>query len=479
MKTLIENLDFVLMVDAADTVIRDAAVVIEDDRFADVGPASEVLSRHSRESFDFIKDGRMTGMCPGFIDSHVHLSETLSRAVFPDNLNTRAWVFHWAKPFYAHITEEDEYWGALIGITEMLRAGTTCFLDMGSQYDPGITVRAMEHTGIRGITGRHAADNPPATLPRGWSEEMVRHHFFKDTNSALRELQACVERYDGALDGRVRCWVNIEGKEPCTLDLHVGSRELAEKLGVGTTYHLATSIEEARICEAKHGLWPISRIERAGGLGRNLVIAHGAAVADEEVAMLAKYGTKVAFCPSSSFKLGKGATAIGKYPELVDAGVVVGLGTDGVSAAGNLNLMRQMFLVAGMFKDARMQADVFTVRQALRAATIEGARALMWDDEIGSIEKGKKADFIIFDLDHIEWTPFYDPVQALVFSASSASIQETWVDGRACYVNGLVVGVDEPAAKARARELAAAAVVRAGLHDERVPTTSSLYDEGN
>ncbi len=120
----------------------------------------------------------MKAICPGFVDSHVHLSETLARAVFPDNLNTRAWVFHWAKPFYAHITEEDEYWGALLGITEMLRSGTTCFLDMGSQYDPGIIVRAMEKTGIRGITGRHAADNPPSERPPGWTEEMVKHHFF-------------------------------------------------------------------------------------------------------------------------------------------------------------------------------------------------------------------------------------------------------------------------------------------------------------
>lgn len=479
MKTLIENLDFVLTVDRGDTVIRDASVVVHDDRFVDVGPAFDVLQRHDREQFDEILDGRLMGLCPGFVDSHVHLSETLSRAVFPDNLNTRAWVFHWAKPFYAHITEEDEYWGALLGITEMLRCGTTCFLDMGSQYDPGITIRAMEQTGIRGITGRHAADNQPDVLPRGWSDEMVRHHFFADAQTALASLQSCVEKYDGALDGRARCWVNIEGKEPCTLELHVGARDLAEKMGVGTTYHLATSIEEARICEQKHGMWPISRIARAGGLGSNLVIAHGAAVGEDEVELLRRCDTKVAFCPSSSFKLGKGATRIGKYPELIKAGVTVGLGTDGVSAAGNMNLMRQMFLVAGMFKDCRMEPDVFTVKDALRAATIEGAKALMWDDEIGSVEVGKKADFILFDLDHVEWTPFYDPIQALVFSASTASISETWVDGKRVYGDGEVAGVDEAAARTRARELAAAAVERAGLHEDSIPTSSTLYDEGN
>ncbi|HUP07900.1 MAG TPA: amidohydrolase family protein [Caldimonas sp.] len=479
MRTLIEHLDFAFLVDAADTVLRDASMVVEDDRIADIGPAALVGKRHAGRRFDRTIDGRLHGLCPGFVDSHVHLSETLSRAVFPDNLNTRAWVFHWAKPFYAHITEEDEYWGALLGITEMLRGGTTCFIDMGSQYDPGITVRAMEKTGIRGITGRHAADNPPAELPRGWTPEMAKHHFFPDAATALAELERCVRQYDGALDGRVRCWVNIEGKEPCTLELHVGAVKLAERLGVGTTYHLATSIEEAKVCEGKHGCWPITRIDRAGGLGKNLVIAHGAAVSDDEVQLLARRGTKVAFCPCSSFKLGKGATAIGKYPEMVKAGVTVGLGTDGVSAAGNMNLMRQMLLVAGMFKDARLDPGVFTARQALRAATIDGAKAALWDHEIGSLEVGKKADFILFDLDHVEWTPYHDPLQALVYSASTASIEQTWVNGVPCYSDGRVHGVDEKALHCKARELAAAAVERAGLHREDVATTTTLYDSGN
>lgn len=479
MRTLIENLNFAFTVDANDTVLRDASVVVENDRIADIGPAHDIAKRHALTSFDQVIDGRMLGMCPGFVDSHVHLSETLSRAVFPDNLTTRAWVFHWAKPFYAHITPEDEYWGALLGITEMLRCGTTCFIDMGSQYDPGIIVRAMEKTGIRGITGRHAADNRPAELPHGWTEEMAEHHFFPNAAAALAELEACVKKYDGALNGRVRCWVNIEGKEPCSLELHVGAQKLAERLGVGTTYHLSTSIEEAKVCEAKYGCWPITRIDRAGGIGSNLVIAHGVAVSDEEVQLLAKRGTKLAFCPCSSFKLGKGATAIGKYPELVAAGVTVGLGSDGVSAAGNMNLMRQMLLVAGMFKDARLNPDIFTARQALRAATIEGAKAALWDHDIGSLERGKKADFILFDLDHIEWTPFHDPLQALVFSASTASIVQTWVDGQALYVNGQVQGVDEKALRKKARELAAAATVRAGLSRNDVETTTTLYDEGN
>lgn len=476
MRTLLERLAFVLTVDATDRVLTDAAVVVEDDRIRDLGPTAEVLARHPRASFDRVVDGRRRGLTPGFVDTHVHLSETLSRAVFPDVVNTRAWVFHWAKPFYAHVDGEDEVCGTLLGMAEMLRGGTTCFLDMGAQNDVGGVVRAIERVGLRGVTGRHAADVPPDVIPPEWSEAMIAHHFFPDARTALEVLERTVEEWDGAAGGRVRCWVNIEGKEPCSLALHVGARALAERLGVGTTYHLATSLEEAHVSERKHGKWPIQRIADAGGLGPNLVLAHAVAVNDAEVALLGRAGTKVAFCPGTSIKLAKGATAIGKYPEMLAAGVGVGLGTDGVSASGNLNLMRQMYLVAGLFKDARLDPTLLGARQALRMATIEGAKLLGWGDELGSIEIGKKADFVLFDLDHFEWVPHDDPLQALVWSASSASIAETWVGGRALFAGGRVVTLDEPALYAEARRRAAEIIRRAGLSRGTTPTFTTTYD---
>jgi 5-methylthioadenosine/S-adenosylhomocysteine deaminase len=475
MKTLIENLQFVLTVDETDRVLRDASMVLDGDRIADLGMAREIASRHERSGFAEVVDGSRLGACPGFIDAHVHLSETLSRAVFPDDIDTRTWVFHWAKPFYASVGEDDEYIGCLLGCAEMLRNGTTCLLDMGAQNDAGVAVRAMEAAGIRGITGRHAADTPPAVLPHGWSQEMVAHHFFAGAAAALQALRETVEKWNGSAGGRVRCWVNIEGKEPCSLELHVGARALAEELGVGTTYHLATSIEEARNSEKKYGKWPVQRIADAGGLGSNLVIAHGVALTDREIELLAASGTRIAFCPGTSLKLAKGAAAFGRYPELMDAGVIVCLGTDGVSASGNLNLMRQMYVAAGLFKDARNDARLVGAARALRMATIDGAAALGWSDEIGSLEPGKKADFVLFNLDHPEWVPYSNPVQALVWSASTASIAETWVDGRPVYRNGRVQTLDESSIFAEARIRAADIVRRSGLSATDVPKTTSLY----
>ena len=263
-RTFVQGLDFALTVDRGNRVIRDATLVVEGDRLLAVGPAEEVAGSHRPEPDDVIVDGAGLGATPGFVDTHVHLSETLSRASFPDCLGTRAWVFHWVMPFYGELTEEDERVSVLVAAVEMLRCGTTCFLDMGALRDPWTTVPALAATGIRGITGRHAADVRPAKVPVGWSDYMMDRHFFPDAAAALEVLEACVRELDGAGDGRIRCWVNIQGKEPCSAELHVGARELAERLGGGTTYHIASTMEETRAVERRHGRTPVARIAALG-----------------------------------------------------------------------------------------------------------------------------------------------------------------------------------------------------------------------
>ena len=475
-RTFIEGLEFALTADAEDRVIRDATLVVEGDRLLAVGPAAEVARSLRPDANDTTMDGGGLGATPGFIDTHVHLSEALTRAGFPDCLGTRAWVFHWVMPFYGQLTEEDERLSVILGASEMLRCGTTCFLDMGALRDPRITVSALSDVGIRGITGRHAADVRPATVPRGWSEAMMKRHFFPDAATALKELEACVRELDGAGDGRIRCWVNIQGKEPCSAELHVGARELAEQLGVGTTYHIASTVEEARFAERRYGHTPVARIAALDGLGSNLVLAHATALDEEEVGMLAQHDTKVAFCPGTSLKLAKGATRVGKYPEMMQRDVTVGLGTDGVSASGNLDLKRQMYLAAGLFKDCRLDPTAVGAQRALRMATLDGARALGMEQEIGSLEPGKKADFVLFDLDHFEWAAYQDPVQALVWSASSSSICQTWVGGRALFVDDIVTTVpDESALRAEARDRATRLIAAAGLDRPDVSLESTVY----
>ena len=474
---MIRDLDFAITVDSSDTVVRNASILVDGTRIVAVGPTPEVATKDVAASVDDVIDGRGLGATPGFVDTHVHLSETLSRAAFPDTLSTRPWVFHWVMPYYGRLSADDERVAVSIAAWEMLRSGTTCFLDMGALNDPAVTVQALGEIGIRGVTGRHAADVTPSTIPEGWTPELVEHHFFPDADAALEALRETVTSWDGHADGRIRCWVNLQGKELCSTRLFVEARELAEELGVGSTYHLASTIEEARNSERHIGVRPITRMASLGALGPNVVLAHAVAATDEEIGILSRHGTKVAFCPGTSLKLAKGATAIGRYPEMLAAGVVVGLGTDGVSASGNLSLMRQLHLAAGLFKDARMDPTLIGAGRALRMATIDGARALGLDADIGSLEPGKQADFVLFDLSHPEWVPFTDPIQALAWSATPASIGETWVAGRRLYRDGRIETLpDVVALIAEARARSASIVRAAGLDRSTVPTETTLYD---
>lgn len=475
-RTLIEHLDYVATVDAGNRVLGDASIIVADGRLEWIGAADALPVRLDRNAFDRVIDGHGRLAMPGLVDAHVHLSEQLSRSLFPDCLNTRAWVFNWGKPYYAAVGEEDEYVSALMAGVEMIRNGTTCFLDMGAQNDPACVVQAIDRIGIRGVTGRHAADRKPEVIPDGWTPEMVVHHFFPSAEAALAELRRCVLAFNNAAGGRARCWVNIEGKEPCSPELHAGARALAEELRVGTTYHNASTIEEARVCERKYGVWPITRLADMRALGPNLVIAHAVALQDHEISLLAEHGTKVAFCPGTSLKVAKGATKIGRYPELLAAGVTVALGCDGVSAAGSLDLMRQMYLVAGLFKDARMDATLVPAERAIRMATIEGAKALLWDDAIGSLEPGKRADLLLFDLSDIEWVPCHDPVQALVYSATPRSLRTVMIDGRVVLDDGRITTLDERALIEEAKARAKSIVGRSGLARGKTPVTTTLYD---
>ena len=474
--TLIRGIEVVLTVDPENSLLTQQSIVLDNSRIAAIGPVDRIDSQYAGRQFDRIISGKDKLAMPGMVDAHLHLSEHLSRGLFPDQLSTRPWVFNWAKPFYAAVDSEAEYVGTLLAGIEMIKTGTTCCLDMGTQNDVGNTIKAIARAGFRCVTGRHAADVKPDQLPEHWTQEMIDHHFFPNHNVALDELGRSVREYNNSAEGLVRVWVNIEGKEPCSPELHYGSRALAEELGVGTTYHIASSIEEAQVCESKYGMWPVSRLKQMGALGPNLVLAHVVAIQDEEIGYLAEAGTKVAFCPGTSLKIAKGATKIGKYPEMMDANVTVALGCDGAAASGSLNQMQQMYLAAGLFKDCRMDPFMVPAQQALRMATIEGAKALLWDDEIGSLEVGKKADIILFDLNTPDWVPYNNPVQTLVYSATPGSIDTVLIDGNVVMENRKILHLDEQEVYRDAREQARRVNERSGLQVGAIPIFSKAYD---
>ena len=467
-RTLIDNLEYALTLDAERRVIRHASIAIEESRISRVAKSEVVSKEYSKGYFDRTVDGRRCIATPGFIDTHVHTHEHLSRGLFPDNIDTASWTYEWAYPFYGNTTEEDEYASALLCCADMLRTGTTCFLESGARF-PRSVARAVEETGIRGIIGRRVMDNPPSKLPEKWPAKLRDELYFPSADAALSETRRSIEDCRALNNERIRAWVTINGKDTCTDELYVRAHELSRELTVGMHFHIASSLKEAKASEKKRGVWPITHVEQLGVLRENVVMAHATMVGDSEVSLIRDRQAKVSFCPGSALKLAKGAGPYGKYPELLSAGATVSLGCDGAAAAGSFDMTRQVYLASGMFKDSRLDERMIPAELALEMGTLMGARALQWEDEIGSIEEGKCADIAIFNAAQLEWLPLNDPVQNLVYSASGLSVDCVLVNGEVVVEKGgRVRALGEDGEVLRAVEASAKrSIERSGLHPSR------------
>ena len=211
---------------------------------------------------------------------------------------------------------------------------------------------------------------------------------------------------------------------------------------------------------------PVEHLEHLGVLGSNVVLVHVVHANDREIRMLRERETNIVHCPSTALKLVYGLSTFGRFPEMLGAGVNVALGTDASDCANYQDMIRLMYLAAVLFKDYRYDATVMGAETAIEMATINGARALGLQEEIGSLEPNKKADVIVIDMSGPEWVPLYNPVQNLVYSASGSSVETVIVDGRIVMEQYEVKTVDEKQVLARCQELANAIVNRTGVHPD-------------
>jgi len=445
---LLRNPDVVLTIDARRRILEHHSILIEDGVITDIGPAAEMDARHiaACRSGGTIVEAAGCLLLPGYVNTHVHTFEHLSRGLIPDDLSTFAWAVTYARPFYAALTEEEAYVAARLACLEMLRNGTTCFVDANILVSLGhldAVAQAVTESGIRAVLGRGVFDRMPEEMVAAMAPALRERVLSPTADAALREVDALLGRWTSSAGGRIRAWATIYGLfHYCSDELFAGLRALADRHGTGMAFHIASSIEEARAVEARVGVWPITHLDRLGVLGPRLLLTHCTAVTDHEVEILAARGTKVAYCPGAALRLAKGTTRIGKIPEMLAAGVTVSLGADGVSSSGSFDHARLASLVAGLFKDARMDPTLIPAETALEMATLHGARAVLWDDALGSVEIGKRSDLVLYDLNGPEWVPRHDVVRNLVYCADGRSVRTVLVDGRIVYDGGRVAGID-------------------------------------
>ena len=438
---------FVLTLDPQRRIIQDGSIIIEGQRIAQVGKAAELEAVKT----DQVIDAREMVVTPGFCNAHMHISYAhATRGIFPDDLGAAYLpsVFR----LQSAMTEEEEYLTSLLAITELLKYGTTCILDPGSTKHLDACLEAYQESGCRVIVGRHVADQAnPLNLP------------VHPTAEALAMTEETIGTYDGRLDGRVRAWAMPFSGSLASDELLVGTKELADKYQTGVTLHHNNSNHSVEDFVKRHGKRPTEHLEDIGFLGPNVLLSHVLGIDEREVECMARTGTKAVVCPTAAIKGGSGMTREGLLPEMLGRGVTVGLGTDAGNNSNLVETMRSMYLIAVLYKDGRQDVKAIPAETALEMATIQGARAMGLDEDIGSIEAGKKADLVLFDTRRPEWRTIFNPVNNLVYNADGRSVHTVIVDGRVVVEDHRPTYVDEWQLIQRVQTLGENMLARTGI----------------
>jgi len=435
----------IITVDAGRRILADGSILIDGRDIVEVGPAAAV--RPARRP-DRVINGRRRVVTPGFVDTHVHLTEHLSRGLMLDDVPVPRYLPDWLLPLYSTVTPEEEQAAARLACVEMIRTGTTTFCEAGTLFDVPAVADAVEQIGMRAILGRWT-----------WDVEGQTGRMAQTTDGALGRTADVLAKVHGRAGGRIGAWPLLLGFGTCSPALMRGARDLAEAHGVGWGMMNLALHPRMRTRDA----FTVERLETLGLLGPSTKLAHMIYVSDDDVARLARHRVKIAHCPTAALKHTKGLAAHGRFPEMVEAGVCVSLGGDSANGSNHFDMLRLMYLAATIYKDARLDVSVMPAERVVEMATIRGAEALLLERQVGSIEPGKRADLVLFDADTPEWRPLLNPVNNLVYAASGASVHTVLIDGRVVLDDGRLTMLDEPALYERVERLSREHVRRAGV----------------
>lgn len=442
----IDSARYVITLDPRRRIVQDGSLLIENGRISRIGKAAELASARA----DRVIDGRHLVVTPGFFNGHMHISYAHPvRGIFPDELGSPLnHVFN----LQAAMTEEEEYHASLLGIVELLKNGTVCFVDPGSTKFPDACLQAYTDAGIRVMMGECVIDGTSAlTLPRYPAAE------------AIGRTAAFVEKWHGRLEGRLRAWAMPFSAESCSAELLRGLKRVADEHGTSLTLHHNSGPQARKDYQARHGLRPTEYLESIGVVGPNVLLAHVLGVDEAEIECLARTATAVTMCPVTAAKGGRGVHEHGKMPELLARGVKIALGCDSPNNSNHLDIVRVMNMAALQYKDARQDMRQIPAETALEMATLLGAQALGVGDELGSLEPGKKADLVLFDTARPEWQALFNPINNLVYNADGRSVHTVIVDGRVVVDAYRQSFVDEARLFARVQEIGERLQARTGI----------------
>lgn len=425
-----------LLLDPANTCLDKAAVAVDADLIVAVGPA-DVITKHYKAKKTIAAGYSL--IMPGFVNCHTHAAMTCFRGI-ADDLELMDWLNNYIFPAEArNVDKELAYWGSLLAASEMIKSGTTTFCDMYIFEDE--TARAAKTAGMRCLIGEVLFDFPSPN--------------FKTVAEGVAYTKMLIEKWKD--DPLVNIIIEPHALYTCSTPLLTEVKELAEAKRLAEDYHLPLGLHllenaaEKNQLEAKFGKGAVKFLKDIGYLDENLIAFHCVSFMPEDIDMFASHGCRISHNPASNMKLASGVAPV---PEMLKAGITVGLGTDGCASNNNLDMIKEMGTAAKLHKVARLDPTVMDAQTVVRMATVEGAKALGMGNITGSLEIGKKADIIVIGLNEPHLTPMYSEYSHLVYAMSGADVDTVVINGRVVMEDRKLLTIDEAAAMQKVREIA-------------------------
>lgn len=356
---------------------------------------------------------------PGFVNTHTHAAMTLFRS-YADDMELMDWLQTKIWPAEGNLVAEDVYWGTLLSIAEMIKSGTTTFSDM--YFHMPEVAKAVSESGIRAVLARGMA----GVAPNG--------------QQALAESEEFFNQYHNSADGRITVMLGPHAPYTCPPDYLKQVVALAKKLGAEIHIHLSETIGEVEECQKQYGKTPIALMKELGVLDCGVLAAHCVHVTAEDIAIMKEANVRVAHNPGSNMKL---ASGIAPVPQMMAAGLCVGLGTDGAASNNNLDMLEELRLAAMLHKVHTLDPLVIPAKTAVKMTTCDGAQALGLGKITGRIAPGFKADITLFDMHAPHWYPRNDRVSLLAYSANSGDVHTVMVNGKILLDNKRLTTIDE------------------------------------
>lgn len=400
-------------------VLENHALAIKDKKILAILPSEEAKKKYESSSpLDYSTHVVM----PGLINSHTHIAMNLFRGL-ADDLELMDWLTNHIWPAEGKwVSEELVYDGSLLAMGEMIRGGTTCFNDM--YFFLGAGAKATLQSGMRGFIGMTVMDVPTgwAKTPEEYFAKAIEFYQEYKNNDMVTPTLAPHSTYTVSIENLIKV------------------KQLADEYQLKTNIHLQEAPSEVQRSIEQHGKRPLQRLDEIGMVNSNLIAVHMTQINDDDFKILQRTRPSLVHCPESNMKLVSGSCPVEKLTRL---GINVALGTDGAASNNDLDMFGEMRTAAFLGKVTADDPKAVSAEQALKMATINGAKALGIDHMTGSLEVGKAADFIAIDMEHIETQPLYQPISQIVYCTPRSQVTDVWVAGKQLMKNRELLTLDK------------------------------------